>query len=92
MSRSAKLALPPSGASSSKSGGLSGSVSSASDPEVDKLQQDLLLLTQRIADLTGEPQRAPPAPGSNGGFVGGLRGMTESGGFDHARRCAYRRC
>jgi hypothetical protein len=83
MSRSAKLALPPSGASSSKSGGLSGSVSSASDPEVDKLQQDLLLLTQRIADLTGEPQRAPPAPSSNGGFVGGLRGMTESGGFDH---------
>jgi len=72
--------LPPSGAMPKSSSG----ASIGSDTEVDKYQNDLLLLTQKIADLTGEPQRAPPAPGSNkdsSGFVGGLRGAVtgESG-------------
>lgn len=56
------------------------------DPEVDKLQNDLVLLTQKIADITGEPQRAPPAPGSmkdSAGFVNGLRGQTEASAYDH---------
>lgn len=78
---SSKLGLPPSGVSTStkNAGGVP-------DPEVDKLQNDLLLLTQRIADITGEPQRAPPALGSmkdSAGFVNGLRGMTESSTDDH---------
>ena len=48
-----------------------------------KLQQDLVLLTQKIVDLTGEPQRAPvvvnsavSAPSSP--FVSGIRGITDS--------------
>lgn len=68
--------LPPSGARTGAGG---------SDPEVERYQNDLLMLTQKIADLSGEPQRAPPAPGSNKdttGFVSGLRSVTGESGFD----------
>ena len=76
------MKLPPSGSSSSKiSGG-----TAPTNEEVNKLQQDLILLTQKIADLTGEPQRAPPTPSLDGPanapnspFVSGLRGMADSG-------------
>ena len=71
--------LPPSGASNKLANG------STSDPDVERYQNDLLLLTQKIADLTGEPQRAPPAPGSNkdvSGFVNGLRSVTGEGCLD----------
>ena len=87
MNRSLKL--PPSGAStSSKGGGVGGgSGGGVGSDEVNKLQQDLVLLTQKIADMTGEPQRAPPTPNLEGPagapsspFVSGLRGMADSTG------------
>ena len=76
--RSSSKGLPPPGASSK--GGTGGGF----DPDVERYQNDLLLLTQKIADLTGEPQRAPPAPGSNkdaSGFVSGLRSVTGENGL-----------
>lgn len=75
---SAKLRTPAPPSSSSKNG----AVGAASDELINRYQQDLLLLTQKIADLSGEPQRAPALPtsdgSSNGGssFVSGLREIT----------------
>ena len=62
-------------------------MSSSVSDEVGRMQQDLVLLTQKIADMTGEPQRAPTAPLVNDGtmvnapnspFVSGLRGLAGS--------------
>jgi len=80
MRASGKL-LPP-----SSSGG---SLKSSAFPqemveEIGRLQQDLVLLTQKVVDLSGEPQRVPAAPvldgpttAPNSPFVSGLRGMAE---------------
>ena len=74
--------LPPSSGGSSLKGN---TMPQAAIDEISRLQQDLVLLTQKVADLSGEPQRAPAAPVLDGGpsqapnspFVSGLRGMAE---------------
>lgn len=78
MSAKLRAPAPPSLSSKNSGGGMGG----ASDELINRYQQDLLLLTQKIADLSGEPQRAPAPPtsdGSSGGsssFVNGLREIT----------------
>jgi len=80
MRASGKLLPPSSGGGSLKSAALP----QATIDEIGRLQQDLVLLTQKVADLSGEPQRAPAAPvldgpttAPNSPFVSGLRGMAE---------------
>ena len=89
MKTSAKLSLPPSvhsvgSSTGAAAGSKSISINQLASEEISRLQQDLVLLTQRVADLSGEPQRAPVAPAlegptcaPNSPFVSGLRGMAE---------------
>jgi uncharacterized coiled-coil protein SlyX len=83
MRTSGKLSGVPTGSSAKSS--FTGTTAVTED--VGRMQQDLVLLTQKIADITGEPQRAPTAPIVNDGalinapnspFVAGIRGLAES--------------